>query len=225
MALGEAIGIGVGLVPSLFKAISGIGQARRGRKMNPIDPGYTLNSGIIDNARVLEERAGNYTMPGYGNAVNQIGGATASAFDQGVQGASSGGDVLDLATKLAYGQQQQLNNLNVQNAAGADQALMQSLDANAAAGQQYQDKNAYARDQYQAQLREKAALMQAGNENIYGALDQAATVGSTLLNPRKTISGTNDPNMTTDQVSQYNIWKARNGLANQNIGLTKGLIG
>lgn len=186
--IGSAIGIGLGLVPSLFKAVSGIGQINKANSMNPIDPGYTMNQGIIDNARALEERAGNYSMPGYGNAVNQIGSATAGAFDAGVQGASSGGDVLDLATKLAYGQQQQLNNLAVQNAAGADQALIQSLGANAAAGQQYQDKNAYARDLYQGQLREKAALTQAGNENLYGAIDQGATIGSTLLNPKKTVN-------------------------------------
>lgn len=186
--IGAALGIGAGLLPALYKAVTGIGQAKRGNAMNPQDPGYTMNSGIIDNARVLGERAGNYTMPGYGNAVGQIGAATAGAFDAGVQGASSGGDVLDLATKLAYGQQNQLNNLAVQNAAGADEALIQSLGANAAAGQQYQDKNAYARDLYQGQLREKAALTQSGNENIYGALDQGATIATTLLNPRKTIN-------------------------------------
>lgn len=178
----------VGLLPSLFKAVSGINQTRQGNRMNPIDPGYTLNSGVIDNARVLEERAGNYTMPGYGNAVNQLGASTAGAFTQGVQGASSGGDVLDLASKLAYGQQQQLNTLATQNAAGADQALIQSLNANAAAGQEYQNKNAYDRDIYQGQLREKAALKQAGNENLYGALDQAASVGVAALNPVNSVN-------------------------------------
>lgn len=188
MALSEAIGIGVGLLPSLYKAVSGIGQVRRGKKMNPTDPGYTLNSGVIDNARVLSERSGNYTMPGYSGAVGNIGAATAGAFDAGVQGASSGGDVLDLATKLAYGQQQQLNTLATQNAEGADQALLQSLDANAAAGQEYQNKNAYDRDLYQQKLREKAALIQGGNENVYGAIDQAAAIGTSLLNPRKTVS-------------------------------------
>lgn len=189
MALGAGAiaGIGLGLVPSIFKLFSGIGQTRRANKINPVNPGYTTNSGVIDNARVLGDRAGNYQMAGYGNAVNQIGGATANAFSQGIQGASSGGDILDLATKLAYGQSQQLNNLAVQNAQGADQALLQSLNANAQAGQEYQNKNAYDRDIYQQQLREKAALTQAGNENIYGGIDTAATIGTTLLNPRKTL--------------------------------------
>lgn len=175
---------GVSLIPSLFKAISGIGQTRRANKINPVNPGYTVNSGVIDNATTLARRAGNYNMPGYGTAVNNIGSSTATAFNRGVEGASSGGDVLDLATKLAYGQQQNLNNLAVQNAQGADQALLQSLNANAAAGQEYVNKNAYDRDMYQQQLREKAALTQSGNENIYGALDQGATIGASLLNPK-----------------------------------------
>lgn len=163
-----------------------------------------MNQGVIDNARVLRDRAGNYTMPGYGSAVNNIGGASASAFDQGIQGASSGGDVLDLASKIAYGQSQQLNNLAVQNAQGADQALLQSLNANVAEGQQYQDKNAYDRSQYDAKLREKAALTQSGNENIYGAIDQVANVGTTLLNPRQTVN--TGQQLTPQQVAQQQAY-------------------
>lgn len=215
MALAQAAGIVTGLVPSIFKAISGFGQLRRANKIQPNDPGFQVNTGVIDNARVLSQRAGNYSMPGYNNAVNQIGTATAGAFNQGVQGASSGGDVLDLATKLAYGQSQQLNNIATQNAQGADQALLQSLNANAQAGQEYQNKNAYDRDIYQQQLREKAALTQAGNQNLYGALDSAATVGTTLLNPRDTLD-TSMGSMTPEQIQQYQIWKSRGGISGQN---------
>lgn len=186
MALGSVLGIATGLVPSLFKAVSGFKQLNQAGNINPNNPGFTMNQGIIDNARILQDRAGNYQMPGYGQAVNNINSANAQAFSNGVQGASSGGDVLDLASKLAYGQTQQLNQLAQQNTQGADNALIQSLNANAQAGQQYQDKNAYDRDIYQQQLREKAALTQSGNENIYGALDTAATIGTTLLNPRTT---------------------------------------
>lgn len=230
MAIGQAIGAAVGLAPSLYKLISGIGQRRRANRINPIDPGFQVNSGIIDNARVLGERAGNYVMPGYSKAVNNLGSATAGAFDAGVQGASSSGDVLDLATKLAYGQQSQLNNLATQNAIGTDQALLQSLDANAAAGEQYQLKNAYEREKYQAQLREKAALLDASNQNTYGAIDTAATIGTTLLNPRKTIdpSGGIGSGMTPAQQSALRRYlemsRAGQGLGQQNLGITSGMI-
>lgn len=215
----------VGLAPSIFKFISGNKQANAAKKINPINPGFQMNSGIIDNARVLGERAGNYSMPGYSSAVNNIGASTANAFSQGMQGASSGGDVLDLATKLAYGQQQQLNGLATQNAQGADNALLQSLNATAQAGDQYQQKNAYDRDMYQQQLREKAALIQAGNTNMYGALDSAATVGTSLINPRKSISDTStDGFLNPTQLREYNLWKARQGLMTQDLGSPTGLI-
>lgn len=185
IGLGEAAGAAVGLVPSLYKLFTGIGQTRRANRINPQDPGFVMNQGVLNNAQVLSDRASNYRLPGYGNTLNNIGAAGASAFNSGVQGASSGDDVLDLATKIAYGQGQQVNQLGVQNAMGADQALLQSLDANADAGRQYQAKNQYDISNYQAKLREKAALLQGGNENTYGGLDTLATIGTTLLNPRK----------------------------------------
>lgn len=209
MAIPLAVGAAVGLAPSLFKLFQGIGQKRAANKINPVNPGYTMNSGVIDNARVLGERASNYTMPGLQNTINQINGVSANAFNQGIQGASSGGDVLDLATKLAYGQQQQFNQLGQQNAIGADQALLQSLEANALAGQQYQDKNAYDRQMYDRQLAERAALTQAGNQNIYGAIDTAATIGTTFLNPRKTMGG---GSLTPEQIAgRQAYYKAMGG--------------
>jgi len=178
----------VGLAPSVFKLFSGASQKRKANAIKPVDPGYTMNQGVIDNASVLGRRATNYTMPGYNQAASQLGASAAGAFSNGVQGASSSGDVLDLATKIAYGQGQQLNQLNMQNAQGADQALLQSTQANAMAGQEYQNKNAYDRDRYQQQLREKAALTQSANENVYGAIDQAAQVGTSLIAPKAKVS-------------------------------------
>lgn len=198
MAIGTAASIGIGLIPSLFKAFTGARQLRQANQINPSDPGFQMNAGILDNARILGDRAGNYLMPGYQQTLNNINTSTGQAFSQGIQGASSGGDVLDLATKLAYGQTQRLNQLATQNAIGADNALLQSLEANALAGQEYQNKNTYDRDIYQQQLRERAALRQAGNENLYGAIDTAATVGTKILAPRSVASTTG---LTPEQVA------------------------
>lgn len=184
-AAGGPIGAGISLLPTAFKAIQGIGQRRRANRINPADPGYAVNNQVIDNARILSERAGNYQMPGYNQAKNNISSTYGNMFNQGSQGATTGADVLDLATKLAYGQGQQLNTLATQNAAGAENAQLQALQANASAGEEYQAKNAYDRDVYQQKLREKAALMQAGTENIYGAADTGASVGAAYLNSRK----------------------------------------
>jgi len=181
MAVNLLAQAGISLLPSLFKGISSIIQGNKARSINPQDPGFQMNQGVIDNATELERRASNYNMPNYSRSMSDIGSTYSGAFSRGVEGASSSGDVLDLATKIAYGQASAQNDLNARNAQGADNAYMRSLQANAQAGQQYQDKNAYDRDIYQQQLRERAGLVQASNENAYGAINDASVAGMTLL--------------------------------------------
>jgi len=180
LSTGNLIGAGISLLPALFKGISGISQKRQANRINPVDPNFQMNQGVINNASTLRNRVGNYNLPGYTKAVQDIGRNGATAFGNGIQGSSSGGDVLDLATRIAYGSGNQINDLNVSNAQGQERALMQSLDANAQEGAQYQAKNAYDREQYMMKLREKAGLTQSANENIYGAVNSAANVGSNL---------------------------------------------
>lgn len=184
---GGLIGGAIGLAPSLFKLFSGNSQKSQANKINPVNPGYQVNQNVIDNANILRNRYSNYTLPGYGVAQDNINRGYQDAFSKGTQGATSGADVSDLAAKLAYGKNVAENNLEAQNAQGKDAALGQYLDANAAAGQQYQQKNAYDRDLYQQQLREKAALTQAGNTNQYNAIDTGASVLSSYLNPKHTL--------------------------------------
>lgn len=176
---------GISLLPSAFKAVSGIFQSNKAGKLNPIDPGYQVNQNVIDNARILSDRYTNYQIPGYNQALQNINSTGQTAFGNAVQGASSSGDILDAATKIAYGQNQSTNQLAVQNAQGKEGALQDYLGANAAAGQQYVDKNAYDRQKYQQQLQEKAALTQAGAQNTYGALDSASSVATSFLMPQK----------------------------------------
>lgn len=176
---------GVSLIPSAFKAISGILQGNQANKIKPVDPGYQMNNQVIDNARILGDRYGNYQMPGYNQALDNINQTGANGFYNASQGATSGGDILDAATRIAYGQNQATNQLAVQNAQGKEGALQDYLGANAAAGQQYQNANAYDRQKYQQQLEQKAALQQSSAQNIYGALDSAGSVATSFLMPQK----------------------------------------
>lgn len=181
MPIPLAVSAGISLLPALYKGISGIFQKNKANSINPVDPGYTMNSGVLANAESLRNRASNYIMPGYSKALGNINSTYSTAFNNGVQGASSGEDVLDLATKIAYGQANASNNLAAQNAQGAEGAYLQSLQGNMAEGQEYQNKNAYDREKYMMELREKAGLTQAANENIYGALDSAAGVATNMF--------------------------------------------
>lgn len=174
---------GISLVPSIFNAIRGGKQRREAQRLreSAVDPGYQMNQGVIDAARRLEDRAVNYKIPGYTRALENINKSYGNAFSQGVQGASSGGDVLDLASKLAYGQGQSMNDLAIQNAQGAERATGQAIDASIAAGQEGVNKNAYDRSRYQQQLAEAAALYNAGETNVANALGDVGSVATSYL--------------------------------------------
>ncbi len=175
-----AVGVGgLSLGSSAFKYFKGKSQQKRANELreNAQDPGFQVNQALIDNANFLRDRYSNYVMPGYQQALNNINQAGATSFDRGVQGASSSGDVLSLASQIAYGQGQAQNQLALQNTQSKEGALGQYLNANAAAGQQYQDQNAYDRQRYQEQLGEAAGLYNAGATNEGNAVNE---FGSTL---------------------------------------------
>lgn len=198
LSTGNLIGAGVSLLPEVFKLFSGRKQIREANKINPISPGFQANNNLIDNARLLEQRYSNYQMPGYGQAVNNIGASAASAYSAGERGATSSGDLLNLVTNVQAGQNQSLNQLAGQNAQGSDQALNQYLGANAQAGNEAVRKNMYDLDIYNQELRRKAALLQAGNENQYGAVDGLANGIRYFTQPQQQIT---QPGSTATGVS------------------------
>lgn len=185
---GAIIGGAIGLAPSVFKFFSGLGQKKKANAMHPMNPGYQMNNQVIDNARILGDRYANYQLPGQSFAQGNINNTFQNAFTQGVQGASSGGDVLDLAAKLAYGKSNQEQQLAAQGAVGKEAALGQYLDANAAAGNEYQGKNTYDRSIYQQQMQQKADLTADANKNMYSALDNGASVISSYFNPKQSVT-------------------------------------
>ena len=72
--MGPLAGAAFSLIPSLFGAIKGGKQRREAERIrnSSVDPGYQMNQGVIDNARILSDRASNYTIPGYERALQNI---------------------------------------------------------------------------------------------------------------------------------------------------------
>lgn len=194
--IGALAGAAVGLSPSLFKLLNGIGQRQSANAINPVNPGYVLNQGILNNQRILSDRYNNYTLPGYTQGQGNINNTYNNAFAQGVQGASSGGDISDLAAKLAYGKSVAERQLETQNQQGKDAALTPYLEANAAAGKEYQNQNEYNQYLYQEQLANKANKTNAGATNIYSGLDTGANILQAYLNPKHIVTSLNNNNTT-----------------------------
>lgn len=223
MALPLAIPLAASLIPSGIKLISGLNQKNKANQINPTDPGYQMNTEVIDNARILGDRAGNYVMPGTQQAMNDIQATSANAFNTGIQGATSSGDVLDLATKLSYGTGKKINDLATQNAMGGERALLQYLNAKGAAGQELVNKNAYDRNRYDQKLGEKAALTEAANRNIYGAVDTLASVGASALGNMG--RGGNTTSVNQKALQDYLIAQGFDkSLLTTNLGATNGVM-
>lgn len=186
----DPFSLGAALIPQGIKLVSGLFQKKKANDINAVDPGYQMNTEVIDNARILGDRYNNFITAGTQDAINNLNTSEATAFGQGVQGATSGGDVLDLATKLSYGTGKRLNDIATQNAIGKDKAMLQYLGAKGQAGQELVNKNAYDRDIYQRKLAEKAALTEASNQNTFGAIDSLSSIlGATLGGRNKTNNG------------------------------------
>lgn len=181
---GALVGAGLGLGSTLLRAFTAGSQRRKANAINPTDPGFQANTGILDNKRILNEQYNNYTLPGMQAIQDQLSSGLATNTNALMQGATSGADVLDGVTKLAYGNNQAINSLGVQQAQAKEALLPSVLNSNAMAGNELVRKNQFDEERYQAQLAEKASLMGASMQNNFKAVDDVGTLGGTLLNYR-----------------------------------------
>lgn len=183
-----AVTAGVGA----YKAINGANQvsaANRLAKQNiftPEEMPYEVGLGTDLAAR-------NYIngMPGTADATNNINRNAASSFYRGSQGATSGGDVLDLATRIGQGTNAATNQLVTQQAQYKSGALGEY--ENALGNQANWQKQLYNNNTLQPYLRTAklaASMYGAGKQNTYSGLDDIASVGTGLA---KGLSNTPDP--------------------------------
>lgn len=179
----------------VYKTVKGAQQASAAKKLAeqnqfvPEQLPYEVGLGTDLAAR-------NYTnrMPGYGNAVNNINRNAASQFYRGSQGATSGADLLDLATRIGGGTNSATNQLNQQEAEYHQQALggYESALSNQANWQ----RQLYNNNTLQPYLRTAnlaASMYGAGQQNIYSGLDD---IGSTAIGAAKAYTDRNKPTPT-----------------------------
>lgn len=119
-------------------------------------------------------------MPGQSAAQQRIGQNAANSFYNGSQGASSGGDLLDLAGKLDQNTNVATNDLATQAAAYKSSALSGYTGAlNNEAGWQDKLYKNNTLDPYLRTANTAAAMYGAGKINEFSGLDQVATAGIT----------------------------------------------
>lgn len=168
--------LGASAIPAIFKLFSGNNQVKQANelaKSNVFTP-YQIPTQV---GQATEMLGNNYRngMPTTA-AENRIAGSSQTAFNNGVMGASSGGDVLDLATKVNFNQDQALNGLNEQAIKFRDNALGAYVNqlGNEAA---YEDK-AYQTnvlDPYNRKANAASSMYGAGKTNMFSGLDSLST--------------------------------------------------
>lgn len=183
MPLPLLAGAALAAIPSIFSGISGMSQAKRGRKLaeSNIRPVYR-RPGEVDEALALAERSySNGVMPGSAAIQNQIQAGGAGMLNSATQAATSSSDILDAVTKINYNQGQQFNALGV-NEAQYKMQQMQNLQSQLQNSAGYTDKEfAYNKDQpYQDTAAQASALIGAGNQNIGGAVNGLASIGTSI---------------------------------------------
>jgi hypothetical protein len=180
-AAGGPIGLGLSLAPTLFKGISSIMQKIHANKIKPVDPGYQINNEVVDNARILSEKYNNYVMPGTAQLESNLRTSFNTGLNSAEQGATTGGDVIDAATRLELNNNNAQTQLAMAQAQGKEQLLPQVLSAKAMAGNEFVKKNEYDNSRYQEKIAEKGALTQASAINGYSAADNMGKFANSLL--------------------------------------------
>lgn len=171
-----------------YKAIKGGKQSSDAQKLakqnifTPEEMPYEVGLGTQ-----LAQRNYQNGMPGAANAVNNINRNAASSFYRGSQGATSGGDVLDLATRIGQGTNAATNQLASQEAQYKSGALGEYEGQ--LGNQANWQRQLYGNNTLQPYLRTAnlaASMYGAGQQNLYGGLDD---IGSSAIGAAKAFGG------------------------------------
>lgn len=172
-----------GLFSAGYKAVSGINQVRQGKRMasQNVRPTY-LRPGEVELAESMAERNYLNGMPGATIARSGINQSAAAAYGAAERGASSGGDLLDAATKIGLNTNQSMNQLAAQEAqykVTSGNAYNDALMRSAA----YADKEfSYNQDDpFQQKAAAASALINSGNKNIFSGLDDVAGMAASAI--------------------------------------------
>jgi len=182
-----AVSAGLGI----YKAVKGANQTAQANRLAKSNI-FTPEEMPSEVGLATDLAARNYTngMPGDAQARNDINRNSATQFYRGSQGASSGGDVLDLATRIGQGTNLATNNLNAQESQYKAQALG---GYESALGNQAQwQRQLYNNNTLQPYLRTAnlaSSMYGAGQQNLYSGLDD---IGSSVIGAAKAYGGGSD---------------------------------
>ena len=164
-------------IPALGKLFGGNKQQKQAEALaasNVFTP-YQMPGEVLQATELLGNNFRN-GMPGMSAALDNIGANASSAINSGVEGATSSGDVLDLVSKINYGQNQATNALNDQALQFRQKALSDYTDQlRTQAGYQDQEFKYNVADPFNRKANAAAGMYGASQVNKSSALDALST--------------------------------------------------
>lgn len=151
-------------VPQILKGINGVSQLRKANKVKVID---TTTPFERENMAMLRQDAGSQLMPGYGLATDQLAQNQSNVLAGATRAGGSSSDILGALARSDAQRQSGLANLNVQN-----QQFQQAGRRALSMGLMQQSQRF--RGDVETASRTKAALKQAGNQNLFSAVEGLA---------------------------------------------------
>lgn len=155
-------------VPQILKGINGISQLNKAKKVKVQD---TTTPFERENMAMLRQDATSQFAPGYGLQRDQLAQGQAGVLSGALRAGGSGSDILSALSRSDAQRQQGMAALNVQN-----QQFQQQGRRALSAGLMQQAQRRLG-DVNNAN-RERAALTQAGNQNIFSALEGVANTAT-----------------------------------------------
>lgn len=174
--------LAIGAVPSLLQFGTGVAQRRRANNINPVDPGFAENTGLLDNKVLASNLYDNFTLPGKSGIINSLEGNYANAMNAINNAATSSEDILSGVTSLSANKDQALLDLGIAEGEAKRQLLPMVMQTNAAYGEEAVRRNQFQLDRYNQDLDRKANLEVSGATNMFKSADSLATLGTSLLN-------------------------------------------
>lgn len=170
------VGLGMSLLPTLFKAGFGIFQGHRANELAAQNqrPTEAVNQNFFENQRIAQQQAQGMPSQVYNNQQNQIQRNEASAMgniNSRNMGVGSVGRIDQMATD-------QMGNLNAQNAHAMIQGQHALMGANTALGNAQQHAwNTNQMQPYQQRSAAIQALRGSSEQNMYGAANDVGSLG------------------------------------------------
>jgi hypothetical protein len=167
-------------VPSIYKGIKGMIQGNEADKLKLRD----TTPLAFRESLAMDRQAEAAGLPGQGTAINQLDAGQEAALSAGLRAGTNSGSILDLLARTDQNRTKGLADLGARNDAYHQQqthhlqGLLQQQASYQLADQQTLDKN-------------RGALREAADKNIYGALDGLSQVGTYGLSKMDALKGAN----------------------------------